>query len=301
MAKFSPTEAVFAGFAFARRRPASILIWSAYYLVVLVIALVALFDLAGGKLQGLIALQQSGSADPNQMLALMDGMMPALGFATLILVVFGSVMRSAVIRNYLEPGPHVWGGLRFGGDELRVLGGYAMFILAMFLAMMGLSTATQAVASASKEAGALVMLIGLLLIAGLAVRLSLASVVAFKEKRVGACLRRSWTLTGGSFWRLVGAYVLVIAICAVILIVVLVLFGCLMAAAAVATGGNIADVGVAMRRDYEGLHPVLIGLDVLLNLAQVWLSVVFLVVGLGVEVEAYRTFATAKPDVDIRV
>lgn len=299
MAKFSPTEAVFAGFAFARRRPAAILIWSAYYLVVLAIALVALYDLGGAKLQALVGLQQSANADPNQVLAVLDGVMPAVGFACLLLVVFGSVMRSAVIRAYLEPGPHVWAGLRFGGDELRVLGGYAMFISAMFLATMGLSAATQSVAALSQPAAVLVMLAGLLLLLGLAVRLSLAPVAAFKEKRVGACLRRSWTLTQGAFWRLLAAYVLLLAICAVILIVVLVLFGALMGVAAVASGGSIADVGVAMRRDYENLNPILIGLDVLLNLAQVWLSVVFLVVGLGVEVEAYRTFASDKPTISL--
>ena len=38
MAKFSPTEAVFAGFRFAKARPATILIWSAYLLVVTAVA-----------------------------------------------------------------------------------------------------------------------------------------------------------------------------------------------------------------------------------------------------------------------
>ena len=114
MSNFSPTEAVFAGFRFARARPAALLIWAAYYLVVLAVALFALFDLAGDKMLQLMALQKAGAADPGPMLAIMDDISPALGFAALLMMVFGAVMRAAVLRAYLEPGKiHPWAGLRF--------------------------------------------------------------------------------------------------------------------------------------------------------------------------------------------
>lgn len=294
MSNFSPSEAVFDGFRFARARPAALLIWSAYYLVVLAVALVALFDLAGDKMLQLLALQKAGAADPGPMLAIMDDIAPALGFAALLMMVFGAVMRAAVLRAYLEPGQaHPWGGLRFGGDELRVLGAYALIMLALFCAVSFVSLLIGVAAQVNAALAVVAMAAGLLAFAALAVRLSLTPMVAFAEKRVS--LRRSWQLTADGFWSLVGAYILLFAVAAVILVMVLVLFGALMGAAALATGGGVAEVGLAVRRQYEGLNPMLIGLDVVLNLVQVWLSVVFLVAGLGVGVSAYRAFVGKNP------
>lgn len=294
MSNFSPTEAVFSGFRFARARPAALLIWAAYYLLVLAVALFALFDLAGDKMLQLMAVQKTGASDPGPMLAIMDDIAPALGFAALLMMVFGAVMRAAVLRAYLEPGKiHPWAGLKFGADELRVLGAYAFIMLALFCAVTFVSLLMSLAAQVNAGLAVVAMIAGLLAVAALAVRLSLAPMVAFTEKRIS--LRRSWQLTGGSFWPLAGAYVLLFAVAAVIIVVVLVLFGALMGAAALATGGGAAEVGLAMRRQYEGLNPMLIGLDVVLNVVQVWLSVVFLVTGLGVGVSAYRTFVAKHP------
>ena len=292
MSKFSPTEAVFAGFRFARERPAALLIWAGYYLVVLALSLFALFDLAGDKMQQFIALQQAGGTDPGPLLAVMDDIAPALGFAALLVIVFGAVMRTAVLRAYLQPGPHPWGGLRFGGDELRVLGAYALLMLALFSGVMSASLFTGLAAQINPGLAMVVLFAGLLLIAGVAVRLSLTPVVAFAEKRIS--MRRSWQLTEGAFWPLVGAYVLLFALGGVILAVMLVLFGALMGAAAIGTGGGLAEVGLAMRRQYDNLNPILIGLDVALNIAQLWLSVVFLVVAMGIAVNAYRALVVGK-------
>jgi hypothetical protein len=258
MSKFSPTEAVFAGFRFARTRPAALLIWSAYYLVVLAVALVALFDLAGDKMVQLAALNKAGPADPGALLTVMDDIAPALGFAALLMMVFGAVMRAAVLRAYLEPDKvHPWAGLRFGSDELRVLGAYAFIMLALFCAVTFVSLLMSLAAQVSPGLAVFALGAGLAALAALAVRLSLAPMVAFTEKRIS--LRRSWQLTAGGFWPLAGAYVLLFAVAGVIIVVVLVLFGAL------------------------------------LNVVQVWLSVVFLVAGLGVGVSAYRAFVAAHP------
>jgi hypothetical protein len=292
MSKFSPAEAVFAGFRFARERPASLLIWSAYYLLVLAVSLFALFDLAGDKMLQLMALQKAGATDPGPMLAIVDDIAPALGFAALLMIVFGAVMRAAVLRAYLEPGTQPWAGLRFGGDELRVLGAYAFLMLALFCGTMSVSLFAGLAAGINQGLAMIVLIAGLVLMAGVAVRLSLTPVAAFVEKQIS--LRRSWQLTEGSFWSLVGAYILLFAVAGVILVVMLVLFGALMGVAALTTGGGLADVGLAMRRQYDNLNPILIGLDVMLNVVQVWLSVVFLVVGLGIAVNAYRALSIGK-------
>jgi hypothetical protein len=134
MAKFSPTEAVFAGFRFVRERPATLLIWSAFLLVVLALALVAMFDLGGDQMTALVQASQAVPFDPALITKLSQDIFPASAFALLLTVVFGSVLVTAILRVRLESATHPWGGLRFGGDELRVLGANVMVILAVFLA-----------------------------------------------------------------------------------------------------------------------------------------------------------------------
>ena len=293
MSSFSSTEAVFAGFRFVRQRPTALLVWSAYYLVLLAVSGFALFDLAGDKLLQLMSLDKAGPADPGAVLAIMDDIAPALGFAALLITVFGAVMRTAVLRAFLQPGPHPWAGLRFGGDELRVLGAYAFLMLALFFGAMVDSLFAGLAAQINQGLAMVVLVAGLILMLGVGVRLSLTPVVAFTEMRIS--LQRSWQLTQGAFWPLLGAYVLLFALGGVILITVLVFFGALMGVAALGTGGGLAEVGLAMRRQYDHLNPILIGLDVVLNLVQVWLSVAFLTVGLGIGVNAYRSLVVRYP------
>ena len=293
MEKFSPTEAVFAGFRFARQRPAVLLIWSAYYLVVLAVTLFAVLDLGGDKVAALQAMAQSSTIDMAKLQALADDLTPAFGFASLLLLVFGAVLRTAILRVYMAKEPQAWAGLRLGGEELRVLGAYAsmMAILAGALVVaMGVSAAVEMV---SQAAGLPVLALGVLAAVALMVRLSLLPTVAYAERKVSP--QRSWLLTRGVFWRLVAAFVLLFAVAAVIWMVLTLLFMALMGAAATATGGSIGEVGLAIRRQYEGLHPVLIVLDVLLNLLQVWLSVVYLTVGLGIGLHAWRVMSRLRP------
>jgi hypothetical protein len=207
----------------------------------------------------------------------------------LLMVVFGSVLVTAILRLHLEAGPQPWGGLRFGGDELRVLGANAMVILMVFCGETLLGLAADLGARVGIPAAA-VLLVGLLLILGLHVRLSLTAVVAMAEKRIS--LRRSWLLTDRGFWPLLGAYVLMYAIGLVILILVIVVFTALMAAIVMAGGGG-NPVAMLMSQDFSGLNPVMIGAYILMNLAQVWVVLLVLTVSIAVNVAAYRAFKDA--------
>ena len=77
MVRFSPTDAVFAGFRFVKERPATILVWAAYLLVVLTVAFVAMLDIGGDSLTSLMIAAQGANPNPNQLMKLMEEVAPA--------------------------------------------------------------------------------------------------------------------------------------------------------------------------------------------------------------------------------
>lgn len=285
MARFSPTDTVFAGFRFARERPANLLVWAAYLLVVLAVAMVAMFDIGGEALTSFAVSVRGSNPDPNQLLKLAQQVAPASLFAELLITVFGAVLATAILRVRLTPGPHLWGGLKLGGDELRMLGATLLVMVCVF----GLSMAIGVVADLLGLAGVpqvVPLVLGLLLALAAQVRLSLVGVIAQSEGRIS--LLRSIQLTKGLFWPLVGAYVVLAAITLVILFLLEVIFATLLEAAAVATGGGVNQAALALQGRFTEVNPVLAGLSILSNLAQVWVMVVFLAVFLSIAVDAYH-------------
>lgn len=285
MVRFSPTDAVFAGFRFVKERPAAILVWAGYLLVVLAVASVAMFDIGGDALTSLMLAAQAQNPDPNQMVKLAEQVAPASLFAELLITIFGSVLCTAILRVRLTPGPHSWGGLRLGGDELRVLGGTLLVMVCVF----SLSMATALVADLLGAVGVpsiLVFMAGLLLTLAVQVRLSLVGVICQAEGRIS--IPRSIHLTKGMFWRLVGAYVLLAAIVLVILVLLIVIFTALGGAAAMATGGGVNQMTLALQGRFSDINPLLAGVYILSNLAQVWVIVVFLAVFVSTAVDAYK-------------
>ena len=285
MAKFSPTEAVFAGFRFAKARPATILIWSAYLLVVTAVASIAMFDIGGDSLTALVIASQGSNPNPAQLTKLMQEAAPAFLFAGLLSIVFGAVLSTAILRVRLTPGPHAWGGLRLGGDELRLLAATLLTVGVVLALEVGVGLVVGLLADVGAPA-ALALIPGLLLILAVMVRLSLAGVVSQAEGKVA--LSRSIRLTRNSFWRLLGAYVVLAGIALVVLFLVIIMFTMLMGAATMAMGGGVNQLALALRGDFAGLNPVLVLLYIASNLAQVWLAVVVLCVFHSIGVDAYK-------------
>jgi hypothetical protein len=288
MAKFSPTDAVFAGFRFAKERPATILVWAAYLLVVGTVAIVAMFDIGGDTMTSLLLAVQADHPDMAQISKLMQQVAPASLFAELLVTIFGAVLAAAILRVRLTPGPHPWGGLRLGGDELRLLGGTVLVMLCVF--SLSLSAAFIADLAATVGGAAVAPFVlgpGLALVLALQVRLSLVAVICQAEGRIS--LPRSLLLTRGIFWRLVGAYVLLGAITLVILFLLTIVFTALVEAAALATGGGLNQMILALQGRFASINPVVAAITVISNLAQVWVMVVFLAVFLSVAVDAYKT------------
>jgi hypothetical protein len=284
MARFSPIDAVFAGFRFVRERPATLLVWAAYLLVVVGLAWVAMRDIGGEALTSLVIAVQGSNPDPNQLAKLAQQAAPASLFADLLITIFGAVLVTAILRVRLTPGTHPWGGLKLGGDELRMLGATLLVLVVVF----GLSMMIGTVADLLGLVGAppfVPIVLGLLLILAVQVRLSLVGVISQSEGRIS--LPRSIQLTKGLFWRLVGAYVVLAAITLVILFLLLVIFATLLEAAAMATGGGVSQAALALQGRFAEVNPLLAALAILSNLAQVWVIVVFLAVILSIAVDAY--------------
>jgi hypothetical protein len=289
MARFSPTDAVFAGFRFVRERPATVLVWAAYLLVLLAVASVAMFDIGGDALTSLMIASQGSNPDPAKLVKLMEQVAPASLFAELLITIFGSVLATAILRVRLTPGAHPWGGLKLGGDELRLLAGTLLVMVCVFCLSMAAGIFADLVGTFGVPP--LVPLgLGLVLVLAVQVRLSLVGVICQAEGRVS--LPRSIQLTKGMFWRLLGAYVLLAAITLVILFLLAVIFAALIGAAAMATGGGVDQMALALQGRFTDLNPLVAGIYVVHSLAQVWVVVVFLGVFLSTATEAYKSGLT---------
>jgi hypothetical protein len=285
MAKFSPTDAVFAGFRFARERPATILIWAAYLLVAIAVTSIAMFDIGGESMTALGIAASGASPDPQQIVKLMEDVLPASLFGGLLMTVFGAVLSAAILRVRLTPGPHSWGGLRLGGEELRMLGAKLLVLLVLFAAETLIALAASALQAVGVPAAA-ALGVGVLLLAGLMVRLSLAGAVSQAEGRINPA--RSVQLTKALFWRLLGAYVLLGAIMLVILVLVTIIFTALMGAAALAGGGGLDQMALGLLQGrFNDLNPLVLVIYVASSLVRVWILVVTAAVFLSVAVDAY--------------
>jgi hypothetical protein len=287
MARFSPTDAVFAGFRFAREHPAAILIWAAYYLIVTAVAVTAMADLGGGSLTALPIAVQGSNPDPQQLMKLVDEVAPAVMFAALVMIVFGSVLSTAILRVRMTPGPHPWGGIRLGGAELKLLAAKLLVFAVAFVVEIAISLVAATLESVGAP-GVLVLSIGLiLLMAPLMIRLSLAGVVSQAEGRINPA--RSFQLTQPLFWRLLGAYVLLAAIMLVILVLVTIIFTALLGAVTLGSGGNMDQMAMALLQGrMADLNPLAVAIYVMGSLVRVWVAVVATVVFLSIAVDAYQ-------------
>jgi hypothetical protein len=287
MARFSPTDAVFAGFRFAREHPATILVWAAYYLVVTAVALTAMANLGGDSLGALPIAVQGANPDPQQLVKLMNEVLPAVMFSGLVMIVCGAVLSAAILRVRMTPGPHPWGGLRLGGGELRLLAAKLLVVAAAFVVEIAISLVAAILEGVGVPA-VLCLTIGLaLLMAPLMIRLSLAGVVSQAEGRINPA--RSFQLTGPLFWRLLGAYVLLGAIMLVILVLVTIIITALLGAVTLSAGGNMDQMAMALLQGRTAdLNPLAVAIYVIGTLVRVWVAVVATVVFLSISVDGYQ-------------
>jgi hypothetical protein len=179
------------------------------------------------------------------------------------LLVFGlavqCTMAAAVYRLILRHGDARFGYLRLGMDEVRLMALTVIYVLLfiVFMVLITLGAAlVMAIASFAGQGIAIVVgaitelfLIGLLIFVG--VRLSLAPVATFAEKRLS--LFESWSLTRGQFWPLFGAYVLALACIVVLGLLALVIFTAVAGVFLLATGRGPGDLALIFKPDETSL------------------------------------------------
>ncbi|MDB5476061.1 MAG: hypothetical protein JWP49_1572 [Phenylobacterium sp.] len=194
MTGFSPSDAAMAGFRVIGERWRVVVGWSLFNVVALVamvvLTVIVAFGVAAASSGGAVAL--SGE---------LGGLVALLGAA-----LTEAVLAAGLFRLMLRPDQPGFLHLRLGADELRILAVWGVMLAGVFL-LIGVSAV---VVAAGRKLGPLGGVAAWLAVAAgglwLALRLSLATVTTFAERRI--TLSASWRLTRGHVWSLLGMAVL---------------------------------------------------------------------------------------------
>jgi hypothetical protein len=254
MTAFSATDAAFEGFRITREKPKILLIWAGFYLVSSFLMPILMITMGGQNLMALEAAANDRNADPAAAMANFAALAPLYAVLLPVGLLVQTMLAAAIYRAMLRPSDNGFGYLRLGRDELRLAILTAIyFVLAMIAVMVvvvvgGVTAGVASTLMGSPAIGVGLGLFFLGLLFYVAVRLSLAPVATFAERRLA--IFESWRLTKGQFWRLFGAYLL--AICSVIVVLLLasVIF---MAIAAIASGGDLASAGKLFAPDLSSI------------------------------------------------
>jgi hypothetical protein len=217
MTDFSASDAAIEGFNLARRKPRVILAWSlAQFVVGLVVGAVMVL-LIGSDMQTISDPPTAAALnDPTLRNQTIMSFLRIQGVTLPLGLAWAAVQSCAVYRAVLRPEDKGLAYLKLGGDELRMLGLLALYVLlgfaACFVIVFALSfvaaIAMMAAGAQKDSVAAAVAILSLVCAIGLfgwiSVRLSLAGPMTFAQRRIG--FRGSWVLTRGRFWALSGTY-----------------------------------------------------------------------------------------------
>jgi hypothetical protein len=251
MAAFSATEAALEGFRITRENPGAFVRWVAVSFAVSLLGAVVTVSMPAEVRAALETLRSDETPDPGTLAGALFALAPILVFG----LAFQCMMAAAVYRVIFRHEDTRFGYLRLGIDELRLMGltlvYVGMAIGLLFLLTLG-SALLAAAASLAGQApalfvGACAELFSLGFIVYVAVRLSLAPVATFAERRL--TVMESWTLTRGQFWRLFLTYALALCCVVVIGFLALILFAALAGIVVLLTGGQLSDVGAIFKPD----------------------------------------------------
>lgn len=216
MAAFSASDLAFEGFRITRERPGWVLAWALLLGLLQLATLYMLGTMAGSALTDLQAASSGSQPDPHRMMAAYSQMAPAYSIIVPLSLLLQAVLGCAIYRAVLRPQEKSLLGMRVGRDELRVLVvsialalllGVIVFIGALVLGLV--AGGVGAAAGDGGAAGVVALVLGLALLGVLiffGVRLSLALPMTFDQKDFRVF--ESWRATQGSFWPLLGAYLL---------------------------------------------------------------------------------------------
>ncbi len=218
---FSATDAAFEGFRLVRRNPLALVAWTLLYAVLTLTALFSLSNMIGpleawtAQAEALDGVDQPALDQVREMMTGLAAILVQVAWLLPISLLVGAMLAAAVARGVLKPSVDVFGYLRVGMDELRVLVVTCVLGLLMSLGAVVALVALGLLVGAAKAAGGggPAVIVGVLAFLGLvclfvwlSVRLSLAVPITVAEKRFA--FFDSFSRTKGRFWSLLGMAVL---------------------------------------------------------------------------------------------
>jgi hypothetical protein len=304
MVGFSASEAAFSGFRLVRARPGAVAAWAIALLLFGLVIWAAMFALGFPRTLQAIWPPGQTAQDPAVMQRTMRTLLPMEGGLMLLELLFYPILISAVLRTFLDPRPRLFGGIRVGADELRMLWliirmGLVLWLIDFVSILVGVVASvlvTFLVRAAHPPAildflpHTLILLLVFAWIVYVKVRFSLALVVTAAEKRRG--LRRSWRLTKGHFWPLLGSYILMFFIVLVCEAVILTAMLAIIGIGLVVTHVSPLDAFKALLN--PGSNPTVLAVFWVANAAMIWFFAALFAVMFGPSVEAYRAFSAPK-------
>ncbi|HEY5107891.1 MAG TPA: hypothetical protein VII73_14165 [Caulobacteraceae bacterium] len=251
MAELLGLDAAFTGFRIVREHPRAAALWALLSVVSSVLFSLFIAATAGPAFTEMMSLRAGN--DPRAVALLMAQLWPVLGGALVVVFAVYSIVLAAVNRAVSTPDDDRFGYMRLGLEELRQMG--LMFMLLVMALALYILTVVAAVViglivgpSGRTAAMALTLVVGLIgALVYFGVRLSLASPLTFAAGKVR--LARSWAMTRGRFWSMLGIYGLTAALG---LTVWFLGFAVISAGVALAGGGADA-LSVIARPDFSSI------------------------------------------------
>ena len=245
MAQIDVGRAATAGFGVIARNPLAVVVWGGVFFALTVLPLVLIFGALGPAFADVIQnAPAEGEPDMSGIMRLQGQMMAANTLAQLGQLAAQVLLMCAIFRAVLTPEDNRFFYLRLGMRELMaglmMLFIAVLLVIGVFAAVLVGAIVVGATAVASPEAAIVVGVVGVLaLIVGavwLALRFSLAAVMAFAEK--GFPLVEAWKITQGKVGSLFLVGLLTVFI---VLALEVVVFGVVIGAAVAALAGTGAS------------------------------------------------------------
>ena len=259
MATFSPTDAGLEGFRLTRENPRAFVRWVAFSFVVSLLGVFVTVLMPANMRSAAATLGAKDTPDMHVFLDALLVLSPLLIFGLAV----QAMMAAAVYRIIFRHDDDRFGYLRLGADELRLMALSVIYVvlgvlfigLITFAVIVVATLAAMAAPALEWFLGASAYLFSLGVLVFFAVRLSLAPVATFAERRLA--IFESWGLTRGQFWRLLSAYILALACIVAVGFITLMLFMAISGVIVLASGGQLADVGGFLNPDQSSIRAYL--------------------------------------------
>ncbi len=298
MTDFPVVDTALEGFRLTRERPVAVLSWGLVLLAAQAgVTAVLVATGAGAAMEDLrrLAPVLGTVATPEQQEAVARAG-PGILLSGAVAVLPNVVVYAALLRAVLQPERRRGGFLRFGLEELRLLGvslAYGVLIVLLFMSLLlGLLLMVTSVALATGAgpsfAAALALALASAAVLYPAVRLSLAPAMTQAQGRFA--LFGAWEVTAGRFWPLMGAFTLAALLAAVVSVMATLL---LTASWALVTGGGLAAAAEVLQPDLRTAAGALSPASVTALVFNAVLSAFVLTVAAGPIPAAYRALAGA--------